>query len=43
MNEQPFTRSLNGVAIPDGIKTITIRAGDNLGSDWGEIREIELK
>jgi len=29
VNEQPFKRSLSGVAIPDGIRQATIRAGDS--------------
>lgn len=33
VNEQPFTRSLSGVRIPDGVKTVTIEARDNL-SGW---------
>ncbi len=31
VNEQPFTRSLGGVAIPDGTKTVQIEARDNVG------------
>ena len=35
VNEQPFTRSLSGVAIPDAIRQITIRA--RCGRDgWSE-------
>jgi len=30
VNEQPFTRSLGGVMIPDGIPEVTIRARDNV-------------
>ena len=29
-NEQPFTRSLSGVEIPDGINEVLIRAHDNV-------------
>ena len=29
-NEQPFTRSLTGVSIPDGVTSVTIRAHDSL-------------
>ncbi len=29
-NEQPFTRSLNGVAVPDGITEVTLRAKDSV-------------
>lgn len=35
VNEQPFTRSLGGVAIPEGIDTVTIRARCNVDG-WGE-------
>jgi len=28
VNEQPFTRSLNGVRIPDGVTEVTIKAHD---------------
>ena len=30
VNEQPFTRSLGGVMIPEGITEVTIRARDNV-------------
>jgi hypothetical protein len=30
VNEQPFTRSLFGVAIPDGVKQVKIRAKDSV-------------
>lgn len=30
VNEQPFTRSLSGIAIPDGIGSVTIRARCNV-------------
>ena len=29
VEEQPFTRSLSGVAIPDGVRNVTIRAHDS--------------
>lgn len=29
VEEQPFRRSLDGVAIPDGIARVTVRAGDS--------------
>lgn len=34
-NEQPFTRSLSGVSIPDGVKTVTIRANDSVHGEGG--------
>lgn len=35
VEEQPFTRALGGVAIPDGVVEIAIRASTNTGG-WGE-------
>ncbi|PWE33520.1 hypothetical protein DDZ14_04840 [Maritimibacter sp. 55A14] len=34
VNEQPFTRSLSGVRIPDGVDRVTIRAHDSVHG-WG--------
>jgi len=34
--EQPFTRSLSGVAIPDGVTQVTIRARDNVHGYGGK-------
>jgi hypothetical protein len=34
VGEQPFTRSLSGVAIPDGVATVTVEAHD-LVHGWG--------
>ncbi|GIT90054.1 hypothetical protein JANAI62_04630 [Jannaschia pagri] len=39
--EQPFTRSLGGVEIPDGIETVVIRAHDNVHG-WGKDLVLEL-
>ncbi len=36
VNEQPFTRSLSGVEIPDGVKTVTIRAHDSVHEFGGK-------
>lgn len=33
-NEQPFTRSLDGVAIPDGVAVVTVEARDS-ANGWG--------
>ena len=33
-DEQPFTRSLTGVAIPDGISAVVVRAHDSVHG-WG--------
>ncbi|MEL7027071.1 MAG: hypothetical protein AAGO57_07585, partial [Pseudomonadota bacterium] len=35
VNEQPFTRSLSGVEIPDGTNEVFIRASTNVDG-WGE-------
>lgn len=37
VNEQPFTRSLSGVAIPDGTKQVFIEARTNVDG-WGAQR-----
>lgn len=37
VNEQPFTRSLSGVAIPEGLDRVEIRARDTVHG-WGERR-----
>lgn len=36
-NEQPFTRSLGGVQIPDGVDTVMIEARDNVHG-WAAAR-----
>jgi hypothetical protein len=41
-NEQPFTRSLDGVTIPDGIDTVTIQGRDLLNGYGGATLDIEL-
>lgn len=35
VTEQPFTRSLSGVAVPDGLTHVMIRARDNVGG-WAD-------
>ena len=42
VDEQPFTRSLGGVEIHDGIKQVTVRAVDNLGITGGATFKIDL-
>lgn len=37
VNEQPFTRSLGGVAIPDGVATVYIREKCSVDG-WGDAR-----
>ncbi len=36
-NEQPFTRSLSGVAIPRGIARVTVRAHDKIDGYGGKV------
>ena len=43
VNEQPFTRSLSGVKIPEGVKTVTIRAHDSVHAYGGKTITVELK
>ena len=40
--EQPFTRSLGGVAVPDGVKSVIIRAGDSVHELGGKQLEVAL-
>ena len=40
--EQPFTRSLDGVAIPDGIKSVIIRGHDKVHELGGKEMSVEL-
>lgn len=42
VNEQPFTRSLGGVFIPEGIKTILIRGHDKVHKNGGKELKLEL-
>lgn len=41
-NEQPFTRSLSGVIIPEGIDTISIAARDSVVGFCGEVLSLEV-
>lgn len=40
--EQPFTRSLDGVAIPEGVDTVEIRAHDKVHGLGGSAVTVEL-
>lgn len=42
-NEQPFTRSLSGVHIPDGIHQVTIRAHDSVHAYGGKTETVNLE
>ena len=41
--EQPFTRSLDGVAIPEDVTSVTIRAHDNVHKLGGAEVTVDLK
>ena len=43
VNEQPFTRSLNGVSIPPSIKKVRVRAQDSVHGYGGKEMIIELE
>lgn len=43
VDEQPFTRSLNGVTIPDGTDRVEIRARDSVHGFGGRSVSIELR
>jgi hypothetical protein len=42
VNEQPFTRSLSGVKIPEGIREVSIRAHDSVHEYGGSIVTVVL-
>lgn len=42
VNEQPFTRSLSGVAIPETVGTVTVEARDSVHGWGGEAVEVSL-
>jgi len=41
-NEQPFTRSLGAVEIPQGVKSVIVRAYDSVHADGGREMNVEL-
>ncbi|MGF1619922.1 MAG: hypothetical protein ACFCUR_04840 [Rhodomicrobiaceae bacterium] len=41
-NEQPFTRSLGGVVIPEGVTTVTVRAHDKVEGYGGKEMSVDL-
>jgi hypothetical protein len=41
-NEQPFTRSLSGVSVPEGVRLVTIRANDSVHGEGGREVTVEL-
>jgi hypothetical protein len=42
VNEQPFTRSLSGVKIPDGVKSVVIEAHDTVTGWAAETKTVKL-
>jgi hypothetical protein len=42
VGEQPFTRSLSGVAVPSGVRTVTVRAHDSVHGNGGAEVTVEL-
>jgi len=42
VDEQPFTRSLSGVAIPEGIRKVTVRAHDLVHGTGGSVVTVTL-
>lgn len=42
VDEQPFTRSLNSVLIPKGIKQVTIEAEDSQHGQGGKVFKLDL-
>ena len=43
VNEQPFTRSLSGVAIPQNVTEVGIQASDSIGGWSSPVKTIKLK
>jgi hypothetical protein len=42
VNEQPFTRSLSAVEIPDHVKEVTVRARDSVHEYGGKVVSVDL-
>lgn len=42
VDEQPFTRSLSGVKIPQGTQTVTIRARDSVHGFGGKEQQVDI-
>jgi hypothetical protein len=42
-SQQPFTRSLSGVEIPEGVTTVTIEGRDLLNGWGGETMEVDVR
>jgi len=42
VNEQPFTRSLSGIEIPEGLTEVIIRARDSVHGYGGQMMRVDL-
>lgn len=42
VDEQPFTRSLSGVQIPEGVDTVEVAARDSVEGFCGETMEVDV-
>ena len=42
VNEQPFTRSLSGVKIPDTVNSVLVRGHDSVHQYGGKVLSVEL-
>jgi hypothetical protein len=42
VNEQPFTRSLSGVRIPNNIQQVSVRAHDSVHAFGGKVMTLDL-
>jgi hypothetical protein len=42
VGEQPFTRTLSGVKVPEGISSVTIRAHDSVHEYGGKVVTVDL-
>ena len=42
VNEQPFTRSLQGVEIPEGVSVVIVRGGDSVHGYGGAEMKVDL-
>ena len=42
VDEQPFTRSLSGIAIPPGVRQVVVRAHDSVHGYGGEQQRVDL-
>ena len=43
VDEQPFTRSLSGVRVPDGVTEVGIQASDTVGGWSSAVRRVRLQ